>query len=317
MKNKRIMTFVLSVIVIAAAAVIGAFSVNGLTEKSVQLNDSKESEIAGLNGEEFTAAKKGGEGQSGGSWNKRISMIKYWTDVDGALMRDFDEQINVDINDLTVYDYKTFLLHCPYYISKASSSSINDLCQMNAVYPIEYMIKINENRICVVYKFKYKEMDPTYCFIVFEKQNLTIEGALHEEWIRTNDVYYINHLYSYDDFAKITPGCSAKMILDMDKGELYKNLLLAKVVYTDSGYSLLYDENCTERQYYKMIFYKPLPDGVLGFICEKEATPDGNPNDINGYTVSEIKLYEYGDEIFTIKYNTNVYEIFSCLNNVK
>ena len=238
------------------------------------------------------------------TWSHKIKESKTWEDEDGWLMKDFDQFQNTDIEDLKTYDFETFYLNCPRWnVNFASNSAINSLQLMNEVYPVEYIHKIDENNICVVYRFSYDylKFDSTYAFVFFQKQ---ITDHKMEKWNRTGEVYFANNLLTFENYKHITEGVSVEELLKLDIGAAYD--------YCYGGRELIRNTETSEITRVSFTTWRILSDGILVITADKPYEPDSDINHLAEYKISQVKLIPYGSEEMPKWISLKNFEILSC-----
>lgn len=238
------------------------------------------------------------------TWNHKIKESKTWRDEDGWLMKDFHKFQNTDIEKITIYDFGTFFLKCPRWsVNLDSNSAVNSLQLMNEVYPVDYIYKIDENNICVVYRFSYDYLkyDTTYAFVFFQKQ--IVEDKM-EEWHRTGEVYFANSLLNSESYGHITEGVSAEELLKLDIGVAYD--------YCYGGREFIRDVETSEIIKISFTTWRVLSDGVLIVTAEKPYIPDSDINNLTEYKVSHVELIPYGSKEMPKWVTIKDFDILSC-----
>ena len=220
------------------------------------------------------------------TWDKKIQESKHWRNENGWLLKNMEQQQNADIEDLTVYDFSTFFMQCTRWsVLLESGSEINSLELMNQIYPVEFLQKIDEETVCVVYRFsfQYTNDDPTYAFVFFKKH--LVSGNL-EEWRRTGEVYFVNRVLSSDDFRNITEGTSAQELIALDAGVSYD--------FSYGGRELIRDDETSGITGISLKTWRVLSDGILIITAEMPYTEGCEINDYSEYTVTKVEWFPYG-----------------------
>lgn len=215
----------------------------------------------------------------------------------GSLMKNFDKQYNLDVSELTAYDYNKFIFHIVARntdVEVLSSSRAIYIQQFNAIMPIERINKIDDDHIFVVYNLNRDDQN-ALVYVVFERiiQEFTeqddAEAAGVEEvgeyelWEKTGEFYFVTKELSSADFENVQVGDSAETVNAIDAA-----------VSFDAEYVFTYKDSI----FVNFISYRVLTDGVM--IIEFEAAPDegtGTAPLLSDYTVKSKTFYPYGSEM--------------------
>lgn len=220
-------------------------------------------------------------------WGQRISDLGDHPAV-GSLIDNFDENYNVKLSKLNVYDFNEFYLkNNTRVVGLATSSQLFSLSGFNEVFTIQHIEIIDETHICVIYKLQKDEKDYTYAYTFFERKiGETKENVEYEIWWKTEEIYFIDKVISSKDFNSVKVGDSAFDVNKIDNG-----------VSFDANYDLRVKEFTS---------FRLLSDGILIIEFEKDEIPISNEETgkniiLKHYTVSKITFYPYdGDTVPTM-----------------
>ena len=250
------------------------------------------------------------------NWSDVISdnASESWSQVNGAFLNEYNEQLNSKLDNISVYDFKKFMLYCPRWNANLSSSSqVNSLQLLNYMYHIEHIQIVDENKICVIYRFSYDDNDCTYAFVFLDKHTDAENTA--EMWYRTGEVYFLNNLYSSEEYSDVAIGTSVKKLCEKDIGVYYD------YEYIGTRY-IIKCEDGIDIERFGFVTIRVLSDGIMFINSEIENNTLNDVSDINAYTVSNIYFIPYGETIpDSIAYNSQITiknaDVFECLNGVE
>ena len=224
------------------------------------------------------------------SWGEKLSEIPDVWIKKNSLMKAFDQTYNKSESELTSYDFSSFpILYGPRHgVIPELNSQIIWLQAFNEVYPIELIKEIDQDHICVVYKFSYDEVENILTYVVFERQTkfLTkkddVESAgFYEKWDKTGEFYFLTEKLSSSDFDNIQIGDSALEVYNIDPA-----------ISVDMGFRSVDNLNL----YFKS--YRLLSDGIMVIECSIDRNKEESTSDLSEYTVSSKTFYPYNSDDF-------------------
>ena len=248
-----------------------------------------------------------------------------WT-VHGELLNLMNKKTNVALEDLRIVD-DLFGVYLPYRdykkedylwghmmtVSKKSLSDFNN----DPLSPVEYIYKIDNDHVCVVYK-----VEGAYVYIVFEsasvepvnippnypsikaEQTILPVGYL-ERWITYGESYYVSGSLKSSDFDSIKLGNSIDDVIAIDPS-VSKDIFGCRVPEIVEKYddgTVLYK---FERETYRL-----LEDGILKISFTRQFIKNDSDKTIlddTGLIVSDIAFFPYGQP------NGDDGEFFNILN---
>lgn len=228
------------------------------------------------------------------SWSEKLNEIPDAWIKKNSLMKAFDQTYNKSEEELTSYDFSSFYLKyggTRHFVTDWSSSDVKWLQEFNKVYPIELIKEIDQDHICVVYKFSSDEVENILTYVVFERQTkfLTkkdnVESAgFYEKWEKTGEFYFLTNKLSSSDFDNIQIGDSVLSVCSIDPAVsadyyYYCYSMDASNIYVNS--------------------YRLLSDGimVIEFKAPRNTESEYIP-ELSKYTVSSKTFYPYNSDDF-------------------
>ena len=222
------------------------------------------------------------------SWSSKLSSEKSAWNKSGYMDEAFNNCENVALNNLTRYDYSLYKLSTtPRNMTVASSSGLYTLKSYNDVFPIEYIKKIDDTHIYVVYKLIRSDEQTVYVYTVFEKslEQFDITDGVEEKgeyemWTSASEFYFCTKSLEYCDFSELKIGDTFQKANDID-------------------YAISFDANFVSSNSEKSIFtaYRLLKDGLLIIEFESitnELDGSAKPPEMSEYMVSKMNFYKYG-----------------------
>ena len=231
------------------------------------------------------------------SWGEKLSEIPDVWIKKNSLMKAFDQTYNKSEDELTSYDFSSFGMQYGYRgrVCSAYSSHMYWLQQFNDQYPIELIKKIDNDHICVVYKFSYVHpttgeiyFENVLTYVVFERETkfLTkkdnVESAgFYEKWEKTGEVYFLTKKLSSSDFKNVKVGD------DISSVAAIESAIAADIRFVEFDDSYAY-----------MRSYRLLSDGIMVIEYKATYTKNDGYTSINQYILSSKTFYPYNSDDF-------------------
>ena len=99
-----------------------------------------------------------------------------------------------------------------------TSISPRSLYNINELYPIEYISRINDDTIYIVYKIYDRDNEISYLYLFFKKIDVKLESVDEqtETWWLKGKAFYVKKALQYNDFSNIKVGSSISEVSMVD-----------------------------------------------------------------------------------------------------
>ena len=211
------------------------------------------------------------------SWSEKIEEMRGEQKA-GSLIKSFGKQYNVDEAELTAYDFAKFHrrhLH-RIHANLALSSQLHSLRNYNRSFPIESMILLDQDTLCVIYKLALEDGEQTIAYVVFKRAVYEKNDDLCEWWHKNGELYFISEQLQYTDYQSIDVGDSMVSAIEIDPAIEFD------MHYVTFPLSL---------DYKKVTAYRVLTDGIL--ILEFKDDGCTSSTDPSAFTVTQKTFYPY------------------------
>lgn len=224
-------------------------------------------------------------------WNQTINKSQHGWYEKGSITQKFDNQYNLQLDELTQYDYKAFAYaHGGRHVIDEFSSNLYTLHHFNGSFPVELIKTIDSDNLCVVYKLE-KDNKEIFSYVLFKRRVSEFSGedgsgliGSYEIWEKTGEVYFVSKILSSADFADVAIGDVASEVNKIDTA-----------VSFDEDFGGYYRIS-KGIKHIGFISYRLLLDGIM--LIEFEAEVDQVTNEIPSFEEFKVvskTFYSYDD----------------------